>query len=183
MVAEGRNDIAHMMNSTDGIHWQDQGRLDIRYTDGKPLSPGPYGTPTLWIEDNTWYLFYERRDRGVWLAQSSDRTVWTNVQDDPVIRPGPEPYDQSALALNQVVKYKGHYYGYYHGNADPKWRGPWTTNVAVSDDLIHWRKYANNPIISTDHSRAILVHDGRHYRLYTMHPDVRVYLPVSGSVR
>ena len=177
MVAEGRNDIAHMMTSIDGVHWEDQGRLDIRHTDGKPLSPGPYGTPTLWTEDATWYLFYERRDRGVWLARSTDRKVWTNVQDDPVISLGPEPYDQNAVALNQIVKYKGRYYGFYHANADPRWRGPWTTCVAVSDDLIHWTKYDNNPIIPTNHSSAVLVHDGQRYRLYTMHPDVRVYLP------
>ena len=37
---------------------------------GEPLSPGPYGTPTVWIEGDTWYLFYERDDKGVWLATS-----------------------------------------------------------------------------------------------------------------
>jgi hypothetical protein len=177
MFAEGRHDIAHMLTSKDRVHWRDHGSLDVRYTTGKPLSPGPYGTPTVWIEDRKWYLFYERGDRGIWAATSTDRVVWTNVRDDPVIRTGPEPYDRHAVALNQIVKYRGGYYAYYHANADPKWRGNWTTNAAVSTDLIHWKKYPKNPIIRTDNSSGILVHDGRQYRLYTMHPDVRVYFP------
>jgi sucrose-6-phosphate hydrolase SacC (GH32 family) len=177
MFAEGRNDIAHMLTSEDRVHWQEHGSLDIRYTTGKPLSPGPYGTPTVWIEGPKWFLFYERGDRGIWAATSTDHKVWANVQDDPVIRTGPESYDRSAVALNQIIKYQGRYYAYYHANADPQWRGNWTTNVAASTDLVHWIKYPKNPIIRTDNSSGILVHDGRQYRLYTMHPDVRVYFP------
>ncbi|MHC4403818.1 MAG: glycoside hydrolase family protein [Planctomycetota bacterium] len=177
MVAEGRHDVAHMMTSPDGVHWKDHGSLDVRYTDGKPLTPGPYGTPTLWIEGPTWYLFYERRDEAIWLAKSTDRKVWINISDDPVIPLGPDAYDKHAVALNQIVEHLGRYYAYYHANADPKWRGPWTTNAAVSDDLVHWKKYAKNPVIPTDHSSAILVRDGDSHRLYTMHPDVRVWFP------
>jgi len=177
MFAEGRDDIAHWLTSKDGIGWHEQGSLDIRYAQGQPLSPGPYGTPCVWFEGGRWYLFYERGDRGIWLASSADGKRWTNVQDGPVIRMGPEPYDKYAVALNQVVKYRGKYYGYYHGNADSRHHAPWTTSAAMSTDLVHWKKYAKNPIIPTDNSSAILVHDGRQYRLYTMHPDVRAWFP------
>lgn len=178
MVAEGRNDIAHLLTSKDRVHWEEQGNLDIRYTDGKQLSPGPYGTPVLWIEGTTWYLFYERRDEGIWLARSTDRKVWTNVQDEPVIARGPEAFDRRAVAFNQVVKVGGRYYGTYHATSleEP---GNWTTCMAVSADLVHWKKYPKNPIVSGDRSSGILVHDGKQYRLYTMHPDVRVYFPKS----
>jgi hypothetical protein len=177
MVAEGRGDIAHMLTSTDRVHWTDHGRIDIRYTNGEPLSPGPYGTPTLWVEGGIWYLFYERGDRGVWLARSTDRKIWTNVQDDPVLAKGPAQYDKHAVALNQIIKYHGRYYAVYHANADPEWHGPWTTNVAASGDLIHWEKYAKNPILAGDFSSGQFVHDGKQYRLYTTHPNVRVYFP------
>ncbi len=86
MFAEGRNDIAHMLTSSDGISWQEQGALDIRQTDGRPISPGPRGTPTVWVENGKWYLFYERNDSGIWLAVSTDLKTWTNLQDDPVIK-------------------------------------------------------------------------------------------------
>ena len=178
MFAEGRNDIAHLLTSTDRRSWHEHGPLDVRQVDGQPIDPGPYGTPTVWVENGTWYLFYERRDAGVWLATSRDRKVWTNVQDEPVIGRGPDRYDQHAVALNQVIKYQGHYYGYYHGTANMPWKD-WTTNVAVSDDLVHWKKYPHNPIVSGNKSSGIVVFDGHQFRLYTMHPDVRLYWPAS----
>ncbi len=146
MFAEGRDDIAHLLTSTDRRTWREHGPLNVRKVNGEAIEPGPYGTPTVWIENGIWHLFYERRDEGVWLATSSDRKVWTNVQDEPVIAKGPDRYDQHAVALNQVIKYQGRYYGYYHGTANQPW-SDWTTNVAVSDDLIHWQKYPQNPIV------------------------------------
>ena len=177
MFAEGLRDIAHMLTSQDGVDWKDHGSLDIRRTNGQPLSPGPYGTPTVWIEGDTWHLFYERKDLGIWLATSTDRQRWTNVQDEPVIALGPDAYDRHAVALNQVIRYQGRYYGVYHANADPQWKGPWTTCLAVSDDLVHWRKYAANPVIRSNDSSGIFVDDGQTLRLYTMHPNVKVWLP------
>ena len=147
----------------------------MRLASGEPIPPGPYGTPTVWVEDEVWYLFYERRDAGVWLASSTDLKVWTNIQDEPVLNKGPQAYDQYAVALNQVIKYNGRYYAYYHGSAHLPWRD-WNTNVATSTDLIHWTKYEHNPIVSGNKSSGIVVHDGRAFRLYTMHPDVRLYV-------
>ena len=180
MVAEGVNDIAHLLTSQDGINWQRLGDLDIRKVNGESIGPGAYGTPALWIENGKWYLFYERGDLGIWLAVSTDQKTWTNIQDDPVIEMGPEKYDAYGVAINQIVKYKGKYYAYYHGTPEEDW-GSWNSNVAVSDDLVHWTKYENNPIVDGDsitnnYSSPILVHDGSEYRLYTMHQSVRIFL-------
>ena len=177
MFAEGTSDIAHRLTSPDGLRWEDQGRLDIRTRSGSPLSAGAYGTPTVWVEGGTFYLYYERYDKGIWLAKSQDLRVWTNVRDEPVIAPGPDAYDRHAVALNQVVRYRGRYYGVYHANADPEWKGPWTTCLAVSEDLVRWEKYPGNPVIRSDDSSGILVDDGQRLRLYTMHPAVRLWLP------
>ena len=180
MFAEGKDDVAHQLTSADGVRWEDLGRLDIRYRDGSPLSPGPYGTPTGWFEDGTWHLFYERGDRGVWLATSTDRRVWTNVQDDPVLGLGPDPYDRGAVALNQVIKRDGVYYAFYHANVNDRrpWAA-WTTDIARSRDLIHWEKYPGNPIIRDDRSSAVLVRTPSGDRLYTMHPEVRAFEPAA----
>jgi beta-1,2-mannobiose phosphorylase / 1,2-beta-oligomannan phosphorylase len=182
MFAEGRGDTTHLLTSMDRIHWTDRGNLDIRQKNGNPISPGPFGTPAIFIEDGTWYLFYERADLGIWLATSTDIKLWTNVQDDPVITLGPEVFDKYAVAMNQVIKYKGLYYGYYHASAFVDWK-EWSTNVAVSKDLIHWKKYSGNPIIGDNKSSGIMVNDGKRYRLYTMHDKVNVYLPVVDSLR
>ncbi len=178
MVAEGKDDIAHLLMSDDGIHWQEKGDLHILQTDGQPISAGPYGTPTLFYEKDVWYLFYERKDLGIWLAKSvsADLLEWENIDDDPVIPIGPDKYDRFQVALDQIVKYKGKYYAYYHSCGDINYE-TWVSNVALSDDLIHWKKYRGNPIVRGNYSSPILVYDGAHYRLYTMHPDVRVYFP------
>jgi hypothetical protein len=182
MFAEGKGDTAQMLTSKDKIHWTEQGNLDIRLGNGKPISKGPFGTPAVLKENEVWYLFYERDDTGIWLATSKDCKVWTNVQDEPVLNRGPEQYDKYAVAMDQVIKYKGLYYGYYHASAFEDWR-KWSSDVAVSRDLIHWTKYADNPIVANDKSSPVLVNDGTQYRLYTMHPEVNVYYPASDSVK
>lgn len=175
MFAEGRNDVAHSLVSGDGINWQEEGDLKIQTVDGNSI-PGPYGTPTVWLENGKWYLFYERNDEAIWLAESKDHKNWKNVQDEPVIKTGPEKYDAGAVAANQVVKYKGRFYIYYHASADPMASSTvWTSDVAMSTDLIHWTKYPKNPIVEGDHSSPIIVFDGKRYRLYTMHPRVFLY--------
>ena len=173
MVAEGRSDIAQLLTSSDKLHWELRGSLDVRRADGSPIGAGPYGTPALWFEKDVWYLFYERGDRGVWLAKSTDTKVWTNVSDEPVLGLGPEAYDKFAIALNQVVKYQGRYYAYYHAADALPWKR-WSTNIATSTDLVHWEKYARNPIVVNNESSALLIDDGERFRLYTMHDQVRV---------
>jgi len=174
MFAEGKGDIAHRLSSKDGIHWNDHGPLDVRQVNGKPLKEGPYGTPTVWHENDLWYLFYERGDLGIWLATSTDLQTWTNVQDPPVIEMGPTEYDLYGLAVNQIIKYKGWYYAYFHGTPVEDW-STWTTNIAASRDLIHWTKYQNNPLLSDNKSSGIVVPDGDAFRLYTMHEQVALH--------
>jgi predicted GH43/DUF377 family glycosyl hydrolase len=180
MFAEGKDDRAQLLVSEDGISWKRVGQLDVRLKDGKPIPDGPYGTPTAWKEDGIWYLFYEREDKGIWLATSKDMKVWTNIQDEPVLSPGPGEYDKDLVALNQIIRHKGRYYAYYHGsNRTGPNKGKWSTNIATSTDLIHWEKYPNNPLLPIEDNRSsgIVVHDGKQFRLYTMHPSVYLYLP------
>ncbi len=181
MYAEGDGDVAHLMTSPDGINWTEQGDLTLLTSKGDTI-PGPYGTPSVWIEDGKWYLFYERDDLGIWLAESKDKLTWKNVQDDPAIALGPDKYDIAAVAADQVVKYKNRYYLYYHATDRLDWQHPsshvvWTSNVAMSTDLIHWKKYSGNPFLEGDYSSAILVFDGEKPSLYTMHSEVRRYSP------
>lgn len=179
MFAEGKGDRAELLVSEDGLKWKCQGPLDIRRTNGEPIPPGPYGTPTAFYEDGIWYLFYERRDEAVWLATSPDMKVWTNMSDEPVLRPGPEAYDASRIALNQIVKHDGRYYALYHGTDDRDSPALWTSNIAVSDNLRTWTKYPDNPLFPKDSNRSsnILVPTpGGRYRLYTMHGRVEAFL-------
>jgi len=180
MFAEGEGDIAHMLVSKDRIHWQEKGNLDIRNIDGSPIRKGAYGTPTVIKAKGVWNLFYERDDLGIWLATSKDLKTWTNVQDEPVIKMGPDAYDLFAVAMNQVIRYKDLYYAYYHASAFKDWH-EWSTNIAVSSDLIHWKKYEKNPIMGNNQSSGMVLKDGKGFRLYTMHRKVNLYFSEGAS--
>lgn len=186
MFAEGNEDIAqlpHLLTSHDGVRWVERGPLDVRKVDGSPIAPGLYGTPTVWVENDLWYLFYERQDLGIWLATSKEGMTWMNVSDDPVIGLGPGAYDRYAIALNQIIKQNDVYYAYYHANGGNS-ETDWTTNVARSRDLVHWEKYSGNPILDRNYSSAIVVDGSAGRRLYTMSPDVRVFVnPPARSAR
>lgn len=174
MFAEGRDDQAQLLTSRDGVKWQRAGQLDVRKSNGQPIEPGPYGTPTAWLENGLWHLFYERHDAGVWLATSRDLKVWTNVSDEPLLRPGQGIHDRDLIAMNQIVKHKGRYYTYYHGSAKGETPSLWSTCIAVSDDLRSWKKYDGNPLLPRDLNRSsgIVIRDGERFRLYTMHSEV-----------
>ncbi|MFQ5639772.1 MAG: DNRLRE domain-containing protein, partial [bacterium] len=176
MFAEGLNDRAQLLTSEDGISWTRLGQLDIRLTNGQPIPDVAFGTPTAWVTGGVWHLLYDRNgDEAIWLATSPDLQVWTNVQDEPVLRPGPDFYDKNLIAVNQIIKYKGRYYIYYHGQGNTG--GNWTTNVAMSTDLVHWKKYPNNPLlpVESNQSSGILIHDDERFRLVTMHREVQVH--------
>jgi hypothetical protein len=178
MVAEGEHDIAHLLASRDLASWRPCGPLDIRLASGGAIPDGPRGTPTLWVDRGCLHLFYERRDDGVWLATSCDGCTFTNVSDEPVLACGPEAFDRHGVAVDQIVRFDGRWYAYYHASPDPD-RQTWQTCIAASDDLIHWEKWVGNPVLPVDpahpkRSSATVIHDGERLRLYTTHPDVRV---------
>jgi beta-1,2-mannobiose phosphorylase / 1,2-beta-oligomannan phosphorylase len=180
MFAEGEHDNhAEMLTSADGIEWKWEGELDVRAADGSTQGRRPCGTPTVWVEDGTWYLFYEVGDKGVWLAKTREpmSRVWVNVQDEPVLELGPGEYDKEMLAMDQVIKRGGTYYAIYHGSGDGDGPTPrkWNTDIARSRDLVHWEKYARNPIVSDNKSSGELVLVSGRYRLYTMHDRVDVF--------
>lgn len=176
MFAEGAGDQSQLLESKDGIQWRRIGALDIRKKNGDRIEPGPYGTPTGYYEAGTWHLFYERHDAGIWLATSKDMRIWRNVQDEPVISPGPEEFDLDLVALNQIFKHKGRYYASYHGSKQGS--KLWASNVAVSDDLIHWTKHKGALFPKEENkSSGVFVHDGKQFRLYTMHDQVHIHFP------
>jgi hypothetical protein len=179
MFAESENDNhAEMLTSKNGVDWKWIGPLDVRQTDGKKMARRPCGTPTVWVEGSTWYLMYEWMDKGVWLAITNDPSslVWRDVQEEPILSPGPDPYDKELIAVNQVIRYKGVYYSIYHGSgtsdAVPR---TWTTNIARSTDRVHWQKYSGNPIVSGNKSSGIVVPMGDGFRLYTMHDQIDLF--------
>ncbi|MEZ6039459.1 MAG: glycosylase [Planctomycetaceae bacterium] len=183
MFAEGLDDQAQLLTSDDGIEWTRIGPLDVRLCSGQPIPPGPYGTPTVFQKDNVWYLFYERRDAGIWLATSTDLKTWTNVSDEPLILPGPDEYDRLMVAMNQIIEIDGTYIAVMHGTGTAQKPRDWCTTFAVSRDLRKWQKYQGNPLlpIADNKSSGQLVFDGQQFRLYTMHARIDLHVPTGNK--
>ncbi|MFK7820072.1 MAG: glycosylase [Planctomycetaceae bacterium] len=179
MVAEGKNDQSQLLTSKDGLTWKREGRLDVRLENGEPIPPGPFGTPTLFFDDGSFHLFYERRDAGVWLAKSTDLTVWKNVSDQPVLKPGPTEYDKLMIASNQIVKRGDWFYMYYHGTGTPTKPRQWCTCIAASRDLVKWTKFERNPLLPVEQNKSsgILVGNAPTLEFFTMHDRVDVHRP------
>jgi beta-1,2-mannobiose phosphorylase / 1,2-beta-oligomannan phosphorylase len=179
MFAEGAaENHAELLTSNNGTDWNWEGELEVRRRDGIHPANTPCGTPTVWVENDTWYLFYEWLDKGAWLAKSKNplTRIWTNVRDEPVLSPGPAEYDKDMIAVDQIIKQGGAYFAFYHGSgsgtAVPR---TWNTNIARSTDLVHWKKYPDNPLVDNNKSSGIVVPTGSGYRLYTMHDQVDAF--------
>ena len=179
MVAEGEGDRAHLLASTDGVNWKKLGTLDIRQANGQPIPDGPFGTPVLWRDANRWCLFYERMDKAVWLAVSTDLKTWRHVSDTPVLKPGPGEHDHDMIAMNQVFQHAGKYFASYHGtNTSGPLPRKWSSCLAVSTDLVNWTKYEKPLFPPADNkSSGVFVPVGAGFRLYTMHPQVVLHEP------
>lgn len=177
MFAEGAEDQAQLLKSSDGVSWTRVGTLDIRLQNGTPIPPGPFGTPVAMKDERGWWLFYERRDQGVWLARSADMRIWTNVQDEPVMRPGPD-YDSQMMAMNQLIRAGDRYVAVLHGSADTEKPRRWVTYLAESKDLLTWSK-AGAPLTVPELNRSsgMLLNTGGRWQLFTTHARLDTYHP------
>lgn len=179
MFAEGAGDQSQLLESEDGIHWSRTRTLNVRQVNGKPIKPGPFGTPTVFVKNDVWHLYYERYDSGIWLARSTDLKTWTNVSDDPLIVPGPDHFDARMIAMNQIVQIGDRYIAIMHGTGTPQKPRKWCTYFVESRDLLNWTKSARGPVlpIEDNKSSGVLVHDGTNWRLHTMHSQIDVWFP------
>jgi hypothetical protein len=185
MFAEGRDDIAQGHCSLDGVQWQHLGPLDIRQTNGEPISAGPRGTPTVFIHNDDWYLFYERRDAGIWLAKARPSAapehsepalpVWQNVQDEPIIGLNDRDYDRTMIAMNQVVPLSAGYLAMFHSSSDTEAPRRWVCSAAYSPDLVRWVKLTH-PLTTAEQNQSSgqLVEGPGGWRFYTTHGQVNV---------
>ncbi len=135
--------------STNGQNWNDLTTV---------LAPSPTGwdsgeviSPSLIIDQGTYYLFYEADDasrpgnRAVGLATSTNPTgPFTKHPNNPILTPS-QPWEGNIVGTPAITKIGATYYLFYHGFSDGKDRG----GVAYSNNLLSWTKEANNPILDT----------------------------------
>jgi beta-1,2-mannobiose phosphorylase / 1,2-beta-oligomannan phosphorylase len=159
LVAEDKGDtpfrdIRHY-HSTDFINWVDDGvALDIQ-GGGNPNNweLQDVSSPVLWVENGTWYMFYEGRGPAngglIGLATSTDGFTWTRDPNSPIYRPPADAWDGTATVPDDIVKLGDTYYMTYHGYGSKNLTGFWS-GVLVSTDLHTWTPTGNGPFSNSD---------------------------------
>ena len=82
------------------------------------------------------------------------------------------------IAMNQIFVHNGRYIAVLHGTGTPNKPRLWCTYLAVSDDLLNWRKLHGGPVLPVEGNKSsgVLVEAGDDIRLYTMHARVDLWL-------
>lgn len=110
------------------------------------------GTPSLFKEDGTWYLFYHAWD-GVdcrlGVATGTSLTNLSKYASNPILSTSPSGWDSGTIGRrSRIFKEGGWYYMAYEGSTDrPFDAARWSTGLARSIDLLSWEKCGQNPIV------------------------------------
>jgi predicted GH43/DUF377 family glycosyl hydrolase len=127
----------------DGIHF-------VKYAEN-PVMIG--GAPEIVMRNGVFYLYYwKTKPSGtgyqIHCARSSDGLTFEEYGSAPVLPVGPEgSWDSHTVETPRIFAEGGVYYMLYCGS-DRYNDYPWNAGLAVSSDLLHWVKYAGNPVFS-----------------------------------
>ncbi|MDR3093130.1 MAG: hypothetical protein LBU62_00615 [Bacteroidales bacterium] len=132
-------------------------------------------------DDKYWTLYgcypkqggYELRPGYEGVAASNDGLRWQRVSDNPVLsvyQSDCKKWEKDCIYQPWVVEHEGTYYNFYNA-AD---EGIEQTGVALSNDMIHWVRYPQNPVIRNRKggydeafaSDAKVFRDGDHWTMF-----------------
>lgn len=166
-TGDGNHVHVVLYTSSDGVNWTKHGTVLQR--DGDGWESFEVATPTVWKEDDDWYMLYEgigNETAGqIGLATSPDGINWTRSEYNPVLA-NPFGTDRD-IAIDSIVKINGVYYAYAHYRDR---RQEWVEGVFTSCDLISWSWRSNTNIPS---SSAVIVDNGKEFLLYGVDFDGR----------
>lgn len=111
------------------------------------------GTPSLYRENGTWYLYYhgfDGTDCRVGVATGASLSSLTKYGGNPIIDTASGAWDAGTIGRrSMLIKEGDYYYMAYEGSTDqPYDTARWSTGLARSSDLLHWTKCPRNPVIA-----------------------------------
>jgi hypothetical protein len=110
------------------------------------------GTPSLWKEGSTWYLFYhgfDGTDVQVGVATGTDLRNLTRSSGNPILRTGTGgAWDSGTIGKRSIWKEGSYYYMVYEGSTEqPYDTARWSSGIARSTNLLTWEKWSGNPVL------------------------------------
>jgi len=158
--SDGKTSI-HLLSSTDRVNWTPRGNV-LEALPGSPWEDDWVGTPLAFKVGPRWHMLYEGGAPGyVGLAHSADGMHWTRDERNPVITTADsKTWERRAVVPQSIVRRGSKWHLFYHAS-----NATWQTGVASSEDLIHWKRYASNPVLKD--KSAVILDLGDRYLLYT----------------
>lgn len=96
---------------------------------------------------------YEAGPASIGLCYSDDLRAWE--PEEPILTPDPScAWEAGGLYKSWLVEYQGTYYLFY--NAKTLTTRPWVeqTGVAMSQDMVTWKRHPGNPVLGLGHKGA-----------------------------
>jgi len=147
---QGGHERVGLACSTDSVHW--------RKHDGNPIldvgkkgewDDGVAKLPTVTRHGNRYYMFYSGRNgagKQIGLATSDDLKHWRKHPANPLLARRPGQWDsQLSTHPAPIIHRDGRFFMLYRGmKGFYRQQG---LGVAVSDDLIRWRRHRDGPVL------------------------------------
>jgi len=89
---------------------------------------------------------YELRPGYEGVASSEDGLIWQRAKDEPILsvhQPDRGTWEKDCIYQPWLVKHKGTYFNFYNAANG----GIEQIGLALSDDMLEWRRYKQNPVI------------------------------------
>jgi predicted GH43/DUF377 family glycosyl hydrolase len=171
--------VIGLCSSDDLRHW-DMGEPVLRAEPGHAWEAGGLYKSWLMEDEGTYYLFYNAKTTGPfpWIEQtgmafSRDLIHWERSPLNPLLPNGqPGEFDDRFASDPCVLRHGNHWVMFYFGNCSD---GHARESIALSDDLLHWRKSGEILVDvgrpgSIDsrhaHKSGLMARNGRLYHFY-----------------
>lgn len=165
---QGGHERVGLAFSDDGIAWvKHRGNPVLDVGGGDAFDSLVAKLPVVLRHGDTYYLYYSGRKgmaKSIGLATSKDLMHWTKHPGNPVIEGRADAWDR-VLSTYPAPPFErgGRYYMLYRGMAGLY--HDQGAGLAVSDDLVHWQRAQDGPVIPVKHEIAsfAVVKDGPAY--------------------
>src|SRR3989338_2191256 len=156
----GKEQIGYA-TSTDGIKWD-------KYEKNPVLKVGPTGSWDSYIaaqasviyDGKNYFMWYSGNNASVinehWkigFATSIDGIKWDKYEQNPVLNPSLDGWDNKAVYQPEVLKISNtKYYMWYTATSFSASSPRWKIGFAESSDGLNWNKFSGNPVIYPEQS-------------------------------
>ncbi len=138
-----------LATSQDLIHWNKHPANPLLTPLGSGFEKTAIQVPCVFVDGDIWHLYYLGMDGPnghIGHATSVDGIGWERDPANPVLSRDESSWDSLRISPQNILKHGATYYLFYNGYDGDIY----SSAIATSDDLFHWRKYDGNPIFTVD---------------------------------